>query len=48
MLPYYGIDISEGIYVNKTNLSKECDICHYWHFKACVRYFLSNFYFFTK
>ena len=23
------IDISEGIDVNKTNLSKECDICHY-------------------
>ena len=19
--------------VNKTNLSKECDICHYWYFK---------------
>ena len=27
------IDISEGINVNKTNLSKECDICHYWYFK---------------
>ena len=27
------IDISEGIDVNKTNLSKECDICHYWYFK---------------
>ena len=27
------IDISEGIDVNKTNLSKECDICHYWCFK---------------
>ena len=25
--------ISEGINVNKTNLSKECDICHYWYFK---------------
>ena len=27
------IDISEGIDVNRTNLSKECDICHYWYFK---------------
>ena len=27
------IDISEGIDVNKTNLSKECDISHYWYFK---------------
>ena len=27
------IDISEGIDVNKTNLSKKCDICHYWYFK---------------
>ena len=33
MLEYDKIDISEGIDVNKTNLSKECDICHYWHFK---------------
>ena len=27
------IDISEGIDVNKTNLSKEYDICDYWFFK---------------
>ena len=27
------IDISEGIDVNKTNLSKKCDVCHYWYFK---------------
>ena len=27
------IDISEGIGVSKTNLSKQCDICHYWFFK---------------
>ena len=26
------IDISEGIDVNKTSASKECDICHYWYF----------------
>ena len=33
MLEYNRIDISEGIDVNKTNLSKDCDICHYWYFK---------------
>ena len=33
MLEYEKIDISEGIGVNKTNLSKECGICHYWYFK---------------
>ena len=33
MLEYDRTDISEWIDVNKTNLSKECDICHYWHFK---------------
>ena len=26
MLEYYKIDISEGIDINKTNASKECDI----------------------
>ena len=33
MLEYERIDISEGIDINKTNLSKKCDICHYWYFK---------------
>ena len=33
MLEYDRIDISERIYVNKTNASKECDICHYCYFK---------------
>ena len=33
MEDYERIDISEGIDVNKTNLSKKCDICHYWYFK---------------
>ena len=33
MLEYDRIGISEGVDVNKTNLSKECDICHYWYFK---------------
>ena len=32
MLEYEIIDISEGIDVNKTNLSKTCHICHYWYF----------------
>ena len=32
MLGYDRIDISKGIEVNKTNASKECDICHYWYF----------------
>ena len=33
MLEYERIDISEGIDVNKTNLSKKRAICHYWYFK---------------
>ena len=33
MQEYEIIDISEEIDVNKTNLSKECDICRYWYFK---------------
>ena len=36
MLEYEGIDISEGIDLNKTNLSKKCDICHYRYFKDIV------------
>ena len=32
MLEYDRIDISEGIDINKTNASKERDICHYWCF----------------
>ena len=32
MLEYDRIDISEGIDINKTNASKECEICHYSHF----------------
>ena len=32
MLYFYRIDVSEGIDVNKTRESKECDICHYWYF----------------
>ena len=35
MLECERIDISEGIDVNKTNISNKCDICHFaiWHFK---------------
>ena len=33
MLEYGRIDISEGIDIKKTNVSKECDISHYWYFK---------------
>ena len=33
MLEYERIDIWEGIDVNKTNLLKEWDICHYWYFE---------------
>ena len=32
MLEYHRIDISEGIDIDKTNKSKECNICHYWYF----------------
>ena len=34
MIEYEEFYISEGIDVNKTNLSKECDICHFWYFKG--------------
>ena len=27
------IDFSEGTDTNKTSLSKECMLCHYWYFK---------------
>ena len=32
MIYYDRIDVSEGIDVNKTSASKECDVCHYWYF----------------
>ena len=32
MLYFNRIDVSEGIYVNKTSASKECDISDYWYF----------------
>ena len=27
------IDVSEGIDLNKTSESNECDTCHYWYFQ---------------
>ena len=32
MLEYDKIHISEGVGINKTSASKECDICDYWYF----------------
>ena len=32
MLYYDRIDVSEGIDINKTKASKECDVFHYWYF----------------
>ena len=29
----YERTVSEGIDVNKTSLSKECRLCHYWYFQ---------------
>ena len=26
-------DVLEGIDINKTSASKECELCHYWFFK---------------
>ena len=33
MLQYKKIYVSEGIDVNKTIASNECELCHYWFFK---------------
>ena len=33
MLRYQKIDILEEIDINKTNASKECEVCHYWFFE---------------
>ena len=35
-------DVSEGIDVNKTSASKECDACHYWYFLNCSFKFQPN------
>ena len=33
ILQYQKIHFSEGIDVNKTSASEECELCHYWFFK---------------
>ena len=33
MLRYQKINVSERIDTNKTNASKECELCHCWFFK---------------
>ena len=33
MLQCQKIDVSEGVDVNKTSASEECELCHYWFFK---------------
>ena len=33
MLQCERINVSEGIDINKTSASKECMLCHNWHFK---------------
>ena len=33
MLQYKKVDALEGVDVNKTGASKECEFCHYWFFK---------------
>ena len=42
MLCFNRIDVSEGIDVNKTSASKECDICHYWYFLDYIFKFQPN------
>ena len=38
MLYYERIDITEGIYLAKSNNSKECIICHYWFFNRGFKF----------
>ena len=42
MLYYNRIDVSEGIDVNKTSASQDCDICHHWFFLNYSFKFQSN------
>ena len=43
MLHYDRIEVLKGIDVNKTNASKECNICHYWYFLSYSFKFLPKF-----
>ena len=39
MIYYNRIGVSDGIDLNKTRESKECDICHYWYFlNKCFKF----------
>ena len=40
---YDRIDVSERIDVNTTSASKECHVCHYWHFLNFSFKFQPNF-----
>ena len=42
MLYYDRINVSEGINVNMTSESEECDICRYWYFLHNSFKFQSN------
>ena len=42
MLYFNRINVSEGIFVNKTSASKERDICHYCYFLNKVFKFQRN------
>ena len=42
MLQYKRIDILEGIDTNKTSVSKECILCHYWYFENLGHKFEQN------
>ena len=33
MLYFDRIDVSEGIDINETSASKDCDVCHYYFLK---------------
>ena len=43
MLYFARIDVSEGIDINKSSASKECDICHYWYLLNFIFEFQPNF-----
>ena len=42
MLYYDRIDVSEGIDVNKTSVSKDCDFFTYWYFLNFIFQFQRN------
>ena len=38
MLYYYRINVSEGIDVNKTSASKECDVSDFWYLNYSFKF----------